>query len=329
MRTQTNLRVISLFIIVQKVRNEELFQACRRTMYATLKFLAELIKKDEKIGTKIRYRLVTEDGQFRGIAPYATQDNGGFVYNHMDEIQKLDEVKYLKEFLRNLLKNNQQIKSPKSESDYLHTLFYRYCSYPAFPMFNTKAFSKVYSWLEDYIYGELCYHHYVPVYPFRTTARRIRLSNNFIIRHIKPEELVEISIHDIVPKHVIPFLTYVIEFTSKFNQYEDMKHSLDHVITSLRLYKPGRIGCNMICTTPLLGDALGISFAPTGRQLGWGADYTLIGNETSKIRYFCNNFIRLSEKIKLQKSLSIAIDRFNKTFEDSDQDKIIDLDRLT
>ena len=245
----------------------------------------------------------------------------------MSEIEMLSEVAKLREYLQNLVDDNSNdIKIRKIVSDYIYTLLYKYADYGLFPKFNENAFLKVFSWLEDYMYGEIEYKHYAPLYRFNMPTNKIKLPDNFLIIKVRPEELVEILKSGSL-RHEVFFLTHVIHFTSKTSNYEEKKQTLDDIITALRLFKAGRVGYNTIYSHPALTEALGSSHSSTNRILLGDIDYTLNNNEVSQFRILCENFLRYSSKrIKQQKFMSIAIDRFNLALEERDEeDRIINL----
>ena len=101
----------------------------------------------------------------------------------------LSEVAKLREYLQNLVDDNSNdIKIRKIVSDYIYTLLYKYADYGLFPKFNENAFLKVFSWLEDYMYGEIEYKHYAPLYRFNMPTNKIKLPDNFLIIKVRPEE---------------------------------------------------------------------------------------------------------------------------------------------
>jgi hypothetical protein len=264
---------------------------------------------------------------YKGVRPSFKTDNTGFIDRHMPEIEKLIEVQSLSQVLQSIVDDHTNaIKNRKIVSDYLNTLFLIYADSKSFPDFNDADFRMAYVMMEEYMYGELEYHHYTPLYSFDMTPAEIKLVDNFVIRKIEPEEYNEMLKMG-VPVNELIFMKYLIQFHSKLDNYEQKKSRLELIIFALRLFKTGTTGHDRIYTKPALTHALGSS--SEGSIFGSrprGPLYALNKKEASKFTRFYISFSNLSGKIQRQKFLQIAIGRFTSAFEERNhEDKIIDL----
>jgi Apea-like HEPN len=215
------------------------------------------------------------------------------------------------------------IKVRKITSDYLDTFFYTYADSKSFPKFNQSTFCQSYSRLEDYIYGELQYHSYAPLYSFEMDASRIKIDDDFIIRKINPQEFIAISRNT---KDEAPFLKYAVEFHCTIFEYNKKSDEIDRVITSLRLFKQGAVSYSEMYTTSALTVALGESVKSSSRSMQHVPKYNLKQEEGRQFMRFYTDFTSILSKIHDGSLFDIAIDRFNSDLQKRElADKIIDL----
>jgi hypothetical protein len=293
-------------------------------LISTLAYLRKLISKGEIISKRIKVEAAIEQGQFRGLTRHIIDDKSELVARHMVNIEKLPQVTKLSNFLEGLVKDKGSgIKVRKIVSDYLNTFLYTYAESIAFPKFNQTAFYGSYSRLEDYLYGELQYHSFVPLYSFKMQASKIMLDNDFVIRKIKPQEFVALS--EKIGNEAV-FLKYAVEFQSTIFEYNKKRDEINRVITSLRLFKQGAVSYNEIFTKPAPDIALGESVISNSRSMQRVPEYNLDHKEGRRFKRFYNYFTKTIGEIRRVIYLDIAIDRFNSALEQKESaDKIIDL----
>jgi hypothetical protein len=307
------------------VRNEPLYDLCKQALISGLDHLDELISKGERFKQALKLKPIIEKDGLKGLESTFDLDKVEILVTHMNEILNLPQVKKLYEFLDILVKDeNSKIKVRKTTSDYLNTLFYTYANTKTFPTYNQKEFNQSYLVLEDYIYGTLQYHSFVPLYNFQMTTSRIRIDSDFVIRKIKADEYVMVAKQT---SHEVYYLRYAIEFNSTIFEYNEKSGpKLCRTITFLRLYKQGAVSYSEVYDTPAIGMALGVSIKSKPRSLQHFPEYHLNQNDIKKLRRFYSDFYEIYDRIKEGSFFYIAIDRFNSALEENEfADKIIDL----
>lgn len=313
-------------IEVRLVRNKELYQLCREAITAVVVHVQKLVAEQQPIGRTTEYKAVVKSGVYRGRLPHHKLDWVGFISSHLPEMLNLKPVVGLSDFLKDLISDySKPIKNRKIVSDYLETLFFTYTESKSFPRFDENSFLEAYSLLEQFMYGDLKYHSYAPLYSFDMETEKITLDNGLVIRKIRSENYSDMDERG-VPASDLVWLKCLVEYNSTLESYEQRKDELKYLILALRLFKSGAVGYNTVYTKPALGEALGRSSMGStfGRPLS-GQNYFLNRKEAHGFRLFYSNFCKNIHRIINQKFLQIAIDRFTSALEEwKQEERIID-----
>jgi len=211
--------------------------------------------------------------------------------------------------------------------------------------FEDESFREVYIKFESYIYKSILpYKITAPLQGFSGTISEINFGNNLKLRRILDSERVSylrmmdipLGFPTIFSNLGITLLKYKLE-TVYFHQKEtplntsSCRNSFEDIITTLRLFKSGRVDFSVIkreATTWTLQGGAGYSsgFSRQGRI--FPDSYKLNESEKVKLLRLWKRFKRYKKKTGSSKSgkyINIALKRFNFGMEESDvEDKTID-----
>lgn len=323
-----------------RMRNKKLYAHIKNFVESSLGLLNEFIEK----GEEIKYHLVDEvDRDGSGGSTFHTRtkpDFSGFIFQHSDDLVKLEEYQSLAKFMisEKVTKDSIAWRFPKGKIpkkiDFSKLFWFNIIISPFLNSyigaakglkFNKKIFDDLYKKIEDYYYSsELSYRLFAPLYNFKSDIKLIGLGDNIRIRKITEKEINEMwesGKYGFTPffnRDGILELYYTIErfYTKEKSDPNISPRPGDvfyNIITALRLFKKGAPCCNFISEYPdhwaPMGGVTSSSVPSPYSYSLRGPVYHLDKKESKEFQRFWGKF----KQIELDKntSLNLALRRFN------------------
>ena len=191
--------------------------------------------------------------------------------------------------------------------------------------FREEEFNKIYSIFEKYLYSDRQYFAFSPLIGFELETDELDFGNYLKIKKMSKGELIELwydhySLFESIDIHDFMNIRFCI--VAELKTLAHKESDFDSIVSSLRLWKKGRIGKDKIYVMSKWKPHGGL-ISRTPEILHGGNYLVLKSSEVSEFKEFFVKFKNL--KITQYNFLKIAINRFNYAFEKGRyEDKLID-----
>ena len=340
-----------------EIQNREFYEKSKLFVIAALNLLIVRVQEGEKVPVMINNKIkIEKDGSWKTIEEQAPLFVA-ILLRHKKDLENLPEYnecvkamtldplisKYL-----NVPIGFYNIQFTRTAQDYLEYLVHRQLPSNIERIeFNSMLFDDAYKTLERFFYQDYLVMSVIsPLHNFTAEDERIDLDGNLCIRKIEineQEQLInELRMSSMMPFHDAASFKYTIELQLQAKKIigstldvlkeqtdvlsQLMGESISRLVTTLRLFKTGLVGYNIVRTlgSPELPVPFGTQTSLTSSYKRFrGKEYILTKLEAAELGKLWEAINKINFDTFPQ--LSIALSRFNFAYErDKLEDKLID-----
>jgi hypothetical protein len=337
-------------------RNKELYETCKRFSKKALCILTGQLRRGDSIPCAMSEKVSINDehGSLTGTYESVPQIYA-FVDRYEKKLQQLPEYEACIEVMNRdeaarkhfgCLVGTSSFLTRVDAAGCLRSLLIDMSNQGQF-QFNLSLFNNIYQKLEGFFYAELLEYEAVsPLHNFRSDTGTLNLDGGLVIDRLPRDELEEIlrsmleakwtfpspfrmSTHCMrlsysMPKLIEPCIAEYRHPATK-RQIPPARETFERLISALRLFQAGTIGCSIIQYSPKAWEPCRAMSYETGLdpKVYHGSPYELTQDRAEQFYRFWNEFKDID--VSKTKALNVAIRRFNYAYgRERPDDKLID-----